>query len=118
MIQITNEAGATLEIPAHQISFIVKQPLEREFMIALTGAVMRVKSPTFENMKEEMLNSGTTFVSFPIPEGTTALVNPHNILFITSVELTTTIIMFASGVKLIVSEGINTVRKKLTGDLS
>lgn len=113
MIQITNEAGAVLEIPPHQISFVVKQPLEQEYMLALTGAVMRVKSPTFENMKETMLNSGTNFVSFPIPEGTMALVNPNNILFITSVELTTTIIMFASGVKLIVAEGINTTRSKL-----
>jgi uncharacterized protein YlzI (FlbEa/FlbD family) len=115
-IEITNDAGAVIEIPDHQINFIAKQPLEREFMLALVGAAMKVNgaATTFEHMKEKMLESDTNFVKFPIPEGTEALVNPKNILFITSIELTITTLMFSGGLKLVVKEGINTVRSKLT----
>ena len=116
-IEITNDAGAVIEIPDHQINFIAKQPLEREFMLALVGAAMKVNgaATTFDHLKEKMLESDAEFVRFPIPEGTEALVNPKNILFITSIELTITTLMFAGGLKLVVKEGINTVRSKLTG---
>ncbi len=117
LIEITNDAGAVLEIPDNQVTFAVKQPLNPEYVVGLFGAVMKVNGTVtpFEQFKQRMLESDTELVSFPIPEGTDAIVNPKGIMFITAIDLTITAIMFTGGLKVIVAEGINTVRSKLTG---
>ena len=117
-VEITNEAGAVIEVPVHQISYAMKLPMEREYILALRGAVMKVNgvaSPFDALMKSLIEATDVDFKVFPIPEGTDAAVNPNNILFMTSVELDKTALMYSGGVKIFVNEGINTVRAKLTG---
>ena len=119
LIEVTTDAGAVLEIPDHQISFVAKQPLEREFMLVLTSAAMRVNGALtpFDKIKNDLIESDTDFIKFPIPEGTEALVNPNNVLFITAIELNITTLMFAGNLNLVVNEGINTVRIKLQNSI-
>jgi len=117
-VEITNEAGAVIEIPVHQVSYAMKLPMEREYILALRGAAMKVNgaaSPFDPLVKKLLEATDVDFKIFPIPEGTDAVVNPENMLFMTSVELGKTALMYSGGIKIVVNEGINTVRGKLTG---
>jgi hypothetical protein len=117
LLPVTNEAGAELEVPDSRVAFIVKQPMEREYVLGLNGAVMKINGAAtpFDVLQQQLLDSDTHFEKIPIPEGTDALVNPLTILFITGVQINATAIMFPGGTKIVVAEGINTLRNRLTG---
>lgn len=116
-IEVTNDAGAALEIPDSQVHFIMKLPMQREYILGVTGAVMKVNGAVlpFEIFQNSLLESDSEFIVFPIPEGTDAVINPSKVLFITSIEINVTAIMFPGAAKCMVAEGINSVRNKLTG---
>ena len=112
LIKITNDAGAILEIPDSQIDFTFKIPLESEYPLGITGAMIKINDIVlpFEMLKQELLDSDVKFLLFPIPEGTDVIINPSKVLFITAMELAVTAIMFPGGIKCIAAEGINNRR--------
>jgi hypothetical protein len=117
LIKVTNEAGAELEVPDSRIAFVIKQPMERDYILGLNGAGMRINGAAtpFDSVVAQLADSDVDFEQIPIPEGTDAYINPLTILFVTGVELDATAIMFPGGAKVIVKEGINTLRARLTG---
>lgn len=119
-IEMTTDAGAVIEVPDSKFSYLLREPMQPTYILGLETAIMKIDNTVmpFEGLKMKLLESDAEFVLFPIPEGTDALVNPKHILFITSIEINITAIMFNGGLKVVVKEGINTVRDKLTGKKS
>lgn len=114
LIQIVSE-DVEIEVPHAQISFVFKQPLEQNYLLALFSALVRVdgvKTPLLAVM-EQLEGSKTIFDLFPTPEGSDVIVNPKHIMYIRSPQIGITAMMFPSGHELVVAEGITIVRKKL-----
>lgn len=119
-IDITNESGQQLHIPDKKIAYALKEPMQPTYILGLEGAVMKITNSVipYDSLLTNLQESDEPFKVFPIPEGIDAIVNPNQVLFCTSVELSITAIMFAGGLKVVVKEGINTVLKKLAGEAS
>lgn len=116
------QTGVEMALNPARICFAAKMPLQQVFNVGVVGAVMEanaIKTP-FDQFCDDLMSNAfpETFLMFPIPEGTDAIVNPKNILFVVNPpdELTKSVIMFPNGVKLIVSEGFETTMKKLQGE--
>lgn len=119
---IVAKTGVEMALNPANICFAAKMPLQQVFNVGVTGAVMEIdalKCP-WDKFCEGLVSNSfpENFLVLPIPEGTDAIVNPRNILFVVNPpdELGKSVIMFPAGVKLIVSEGFETLNKKLNGE--
>ena len=119
-IEITNEGGAVIEIPDYRFAYVLRVPMEPMYMLGLNGATMKVPSTVlpFDSLQKKLMESDEEFVLLPIPEGVDAIINPNQVLFLVPTEINKTDIMFNGGLKVIVAEGINTVKQKLSGQSS
>lgn len=116
-IEVTTKDGIQLEVAVDQICFVYRKPMEPIYTLGQPGAMTAVDSvlTPYDKLTSQL---DFQFVTFDIPEATTAYVNPKHVLFIASPQLGTTVMMFLGGLKLVVKEGITEVRKKLSGNPS
>lgn len=113
LIEITTKDGSQIHVSVDQIAFVMRQPLETVYLVAMPGARTPVDGlvTPYDELVEQLSDE---FVAFEVPEGTTAYVNPKHVMITMSPELGTTGLMFLGGLKLMVKEGLTCVNQKLT----
>jgi hypothetical protein len=113
LIEVTTKGGAQINVNVDRIAFVLRQPLEPVYVVAMLGARTPVDGNVtpYDELVEQL---GDKFVAFDTPEGTLAYVNPEYVMITMSPELGTTGLVFMGGLKLMVKEGLTCVNQKLT----
>ena len=114
LIEVTTKEGIAVHVNLDRVCFIARQPLETEYLIGSPGArtiVDGLAATPYARLVEQLPDQ---FVAMNLPEGTVAYVNPEFVMFTTSPDVGTTLLLCLGGLKLAVSEGASAVHTKLT----